>query len=50
MMFKGVTGCKQKTETGFISVNGVNFGSGNKACRKKITPSDNRLANVCLDC
>ncbi len=49
-MFKGVTGCKQNTETGFISVNGVNFGSRNNALRKKITPSHNRLANVCLDC
>lgn len=50
MMCKGISRCKQKTETGFIFVNRVKFGRIQKGQRKKDPHVQNRLANVCLDC
>ena len=50
MMCKGVIRCKQITETGFIFVNRVKFVALHKPERKKDPRTENRLANVCLDC
>ncbi|EFC56161.1 hypothetical protein ENTCAN_07169 [Enterobacter cancerogenus ATCC 35316] len=50
MMCKGVTGCKQLTETGFIFVNRVKFDAAGGPQGKKDPRAENRLANVCLDC
>ncbi|RON40200.1 hypothetical protein, partial [Pseudomonas frederiksbergensis] len=50
MMCKGVIRCKQITETGFIFVNRVKFVAPQWPERKKDPSTENRLANVCLDC
>ena len=50
MMCKGDNRCKQNAETGFIFVNRVKFVALPKPERKKDPRTENRLANVCLDC
>ena len=50
MMFNPQTAGKQIAETGFIFVNGVKFARRQRGNRKKNPLTENRLANVCLDC